>query len=146
MIKQIDFYLCFSLVCKCCPCLCHRLNHRNLHWSLCQHQRQRCVQVTIIPIIVIIATITTIITIAIAIAIKCYHDHHHLGHIIITISLFSMCILGERLLWQVDNCTKDPVKGEIMGMIMKMVKVMIMTKIMMMMLNPVKNKVIMMAA
>ena len=61
---------------------------------------------------------------------------------IVTISLFSMCILGERLLWQVDNCTKDPVKGEIMGMIMKM----IMTKIMMMMLKAVMNKVIMMAA
>ena len=26
--------------------------------------------------------------------------------------VFSICILGERLLWQVDNCTKDPVEGE----------------------------------
>ena len=57
-----------------------------------------------------------------------------------------MCILGERLLWQVDNCTKDPVEGEIMGMIMKMVMVMIMTKIMMMMVKTVMSKAIMMAA
>ena len=26
--------------------------------------------------------------------------------------VFSICILGERLLWQVDNCTKDPVAGK----------------------------------
>ena len=45
-----------------------------------------------------------------------------------------MCILGERLLWQVDNCTKDPVEGEIMIMKMKM------------MLKTVTNMVIMVAA
>ena len=27
-------------------------------------------------------------------------------------TLFSICILGTRLLWQVDNCTKDPVDGK----------------------------------
>ena len=45
-----------------------------------------------------------------------------------------MCILGERLLWQVDNCTKDPVEGEIMIAKMKM------------MLKTVTNMVIMVAA
>ena len=72
------------------------------------------------------------------------HDYHLLSSsslsnvitlaTIFTISLFSMCILGERLLWQVDNCTKDPVEGDIMIMKMKM------------MLKTVTNMVIMVAA